>query len=188
MLDLLPHGGHGSIDDVHVSANAWRRGTTLTLTFSLTGALGRVWVPAPTAPRMTEGLWRRTCFEAFVGRDGSEAYHELNLSPSSEWAVLAFGSYRTGGALHDPAVAPETRIRREVGAITLEAVVSLAQLDAAYVGGPVRVGLTAVVEDRRGACTYWALAHAPGAPDFHRAVGWTLCLEAPRGACDGDSS
>lgn len=113
---------------------------------------------------------------------------ERPLSPSSAWAVHVFRAYREGGLVDDPTVAPEMRIRRDEDELRLEAVVALACLDEAYVRAAIRVGLTAVVEDRSGACSYWALAHGPGAPDFHRSVGWTLRLEAPSGACDGESS
>jgi hypothetical protein len=32
---------------------------------------------------------------------------------------------------------------------------------------PWRLGLSAVIEDRSGQKSYWALAHPPGRPDFH---------------------
>lgn len=30
-----------------------------------------------------------------------------------------------------------------------------------------RLGLSAVIEEKGGALSYWALRHAPGRPDFH---------------------
>ncbi len=188
MFELQPHGGSAGVDGVRLLGNARHDGMTLTLTFAMTGALDRVSVPAPVAPGIADGLWRRTCFEAFISCDGAEAYHELNLSPSSAWAVLAFATYREGGLVDDGALAPRTRIHRGTEELRLEAVVPLARLDPSYVRGPVRVGLSAVVEDVGGACSYWALAHAAGVPDFHCSAGWTLRLEAPSGACDGEAS
>jgi hypothetical protein len=39
-----------------------------------------------------------------------------------------------------------------------------------------RIGLTAVIEELNGDKSYWALAHAPGQPDFHHAAGFVLEL------------
>jgi hypothetical protein len=41
------------------------------------------------------------------------------------------------------------------------------------------IGLTAVVEEVDGTKSYWALAHAPGPPDFHNADCFTARLPAP---------
>jgi hypothetical protein len=33
----------------------------------------------------------------------------------------------------------------------------------------LRLGLSALIEDSDGGKSFWALAHPPGAPDFHHA-------------------
>jgi hypothetical protein len=38
------------------------------------------------------------------------------------------------------------------------------------------IGLSAVVEATDGSLSYWALAHAPGRPDFHHAHSFGLEL------------
>jgi hypothetical protein len=38
------------------------------------------------------------------------------------------------------------------------------------------MGLSAVIEERDGMLSYWALRHAPGKPDFHRRDGFALEL------------
>ncbi len=42
--------------------------------------------------------------------------------------------------------------------------------------GASHLALSAVIEERDGTKSYWALAHAPGAPDFHHADCFTLEL------------
>jgi hypothetical protein len=37
-----------------------------------------------------------------------------------------------------------------------------------------RLGLSALIDDTGGARSYWALAHAPGKPDFHHAASFAL--------------
>jgi hypothetical protein len=43
-----------------------------------------------------------------------------------------------------------------------------------------RVGVSAILEDRDGTKSYWALAHPPGKPDFHDPACFALELAAPR--------
>jgi hypothetical protein len=45
----------------------------------------------------------------------------------------------------------------------------------------LRLGLAAVIEELDGARSYWALRHAPGAPDFHHVEGLALRLEPGSG-------
>ena len=55
-----------------------------------------------------------------------------------------------------------------------------ASVDRAALGDapwPWRVGLTAVVEDRAGACGYYALEHPRDKPDFHDAAGFIVSLD-----------
>jgi hypothetical protein len=68
-------------------------------------------------------------------------------------------------------------VQRTAGGLTLSAQVSLAGLIAR--GDAVRVALAAVLEDEHGALSYWALAHAPGRPDFHHAAGFVLAACVP---------
>ncbi len=130
--------------------------------------------------RRADGLWRHTCFEAFIAAGAASAYLELNFSPSGEWASYEFGAYRernpSGPASASdcvPAEAPSITTLRTEQSMTLEAAVELACLrrEAA-----VRVALAAVIEDSDGALSHWALRHPPGKPDFHHPDGFALQL------------
>ena len=47
--------------------------------------------------------------------------------------------------------------------------------------GPLRLGLSAVLESPDGSLHYWALRHGhPGAPDFHDPESFTLRLGSDR--------
>jgi hypothetical protein len=50
----------------------------------------------PTTSARRDELWQHTCFEAFLRTPGADGYIEVNLSPSSEWAVYRFTAYRQG--------------------------------------------------------------------------------------------
>jgi hypothetical protein len=151
------------------AAVAWRDGG-LDLAYTLEGDLDRLRIPAPeTSPPMpprADGLWRHTCFEAFVHGADAPGYHEYNFSPAGQWQAYAFSAYREGGA---PAQAEDPGIvcRRTQGRLTLRARVLPSE-------ARLRLGLAAVVEDRDGALSYWALAHPAERPDFHLPASFVL--------------
>jgi hypothetical protein len=175
MTPLVPHASTPP-RAVRLGARAARTASELRLGWRLDGDVARVRLPPPGAPRRGDRLWGHTCFEAFVGADGEPAYVELNVSPSLEWAAYAFVRRREGGTVLDAALEPRLR-RRTAGALELDAAVPLAALAPSFARAVLRVGLSAVVEHDDGALSYWALRHAPGAPDFHHPDAFALRLE-----------
>ena len=93
-----------------------REQAVIRVLYRVEGRLDRLQVPQPRAPRFADGLWRHTCCEIFVARDGSPAYHEFNFSPSGEWAAYAFSGYREG-ALRDENVRPTIRMQTAEGVL-----------------------------------------------------------------------
>lgn len=151
-----------------------RRAGILVARFSLHAEVVRLRVPAPRPSRRCDLLWQHTCFEVFVRGDSGSAYHELNFAPSGEWAIHAFHSYREPAVLPDDAAAPEVTVRCSPNRIELDAVVRAASLSTEYAHAMLRVALAAVIEDARGGCSYWALSHPPGRPDFHHPDSFVL--------------
>jgi hypothetical protein len=117
-------------------------------------------IPPPAAPLRTDDLWRTTCFELFL-QNSDGGYVEFNFSPSTQWAAYAFTRYREGRSDLAMAVAPI--IAPIENGIRVSADLS------ALSGASWRAGITAVIEAKDGTKSYWALAHAPGPPDFHNA-------------------
>jgi len=68
----------------------------LAVRFVLDAEMAQVVLPPLRPSVRTDELWRHTCFEVFVGLPDSEAYCELNFSPSTEWAMYGFVAYRRG--------------------------------------------------------------------------------------------
>ena len=149
----------------------------LALRYILVGATGDLVLPPPAETGRADGLWRHTCFEAFVGPLTGESYCEFNLAPSTEWAAYRFDGYRLGMAPADIA-APQITVKSTGDGLALTASLDLARTalpaDAAW-----RLGLSAVIESVGGAISYWALAHPPGKPDFHHPDCFALELPAP---------
>ncbi len=121
------------------------------------------------------GLWQTTCFELFLWPVHGEGYFEYNFSPSTQWAVYAFDSYRDGMRDAPCRVAPSV----ECGVGEAEAFVVQARVDLAEIpAGALRVGISAVIEENDGSKSCWALAHPPGKPDFHDPACFALELPA----------
>jgi hypothetical protein len=151
-------------------------GMTLELRYTLEGDVAHLLIPAQSSPRRADKLWQHTCFEAFVAEDPAAGYCEFNLSPSTEWAIYRFSSYREGMTLVEPHSIPAIRVQREPGAMRLEADVDLIRLAALRDGADLQLGLCAVIEDSQQRLSYWALAHPAPKPDFHHAGGFVLAL------------
>jgi hypothetical protein len=148
---------------------------TLQLRYEVSGEISALKLPPAGEPLRADGLWRASCFEAFLraGPGPGPDYCEFNLSPSRAWAAYRFTGYRDGMSPADPETPPDIAVRAEAGRFTLEA--TLCGLPAL----PWRLGLSAVIEEQTGRLSYWALAHPPGKPDFHHADCLALELPAP---------
>ena len=107
------------------------------------------------------------------------SYHELNFSPSREWAAYAFSEYRNGARLAD-SFDPQIALRTRADALELEATVHLQRLSSELAAAKLSVGLSAVIEDADGGLSYWALRHPPGKPDFHHPEAFALELDEAR--------
>lgn len=148
----------------------------LTLRFVVAGDIARLRLPPPLERARADELWQETCFEAFVKPEGGEAYHEFNLSPSNRWAGYRFDGYRQGMITLDGAALTHLTRRTSDDLYELVATLDLVAERGLADDLPWRMGLSAVIEETSGAKSYWALAHAPGKPDFHHPEAFALDL------------
>lgn len=129
--------------------------------------------PPSSAGQRRDGLWQTTCFEAFVRPAGAIGYHEFNFSPSGDWASYSFDAHRAG--MRDAPGQPILDPTADGMDVTIDLAAYPDLIDAAW-----HVGLTAVIEEKDGTKSYWALKHPEGAPDFHDAACFVLELPAVR--------
>ena len=119
----------------------------LLLRYSLEGDISGLCVPAAGVPQREDGLWRRTCFEAFLKGQAAADYHEFNFAPSGAWAAYRFAAYREGMAAVE--LEPPTIVTLR-GQRLLELDVR-AKLDGlAPAEADLRLGFAAVIEDKLG--------------------------------------
>jgi hypothetical protein len=156
LLTCHPDTPKLSLDSIEVTArredNCWH------FTFRLANS-GALVIPPVTGPGRADGLWQATCFEAFVGDRGA-SYVEFNFSPSGQFAAYRFDAPREG--MRDEEATVAIRADEGNGWFELEAIVTCPAL---VTGAPL--GLSAVIEEDGARKSYWALAHAQDAPDFH---------------------
>jgi hypothetical protein len=144
----------------------------LALTYVVTGKIGDLRLAAQTTPVRTDELWKHTCFEAFAGAPQSNAYHEFNFAPSTQWAAYRFGGYREGMTVATEIAAPHIEVTSSAQHFELRVALEF----PVPAGASWRLALSAVIEETSGRKSYWALAHPPGKPDFHHPDGFALEL------------
>ena len=144
---------HAGALGVVASTNIW---------FGIGAPAGRFVLPeVKEEPARAEDLWETTCFEAFLRAQGEKGYREWNFAPSGDWAAYDFTSHRKGKSEADVG-APYVRVEDNM---TWWAVGATIAVDA---GVPWELGLSAILEEKDGTKSYWALAHPEGdKPDFH---------------------
>ena len=159
----------------------WTQDNALAFTYALKGDLMRLRIPLPQPLLRANRLWQHTCFEAFVALKGKPEYHEFNFAPSGQWAAYSFQRYRKRTPLGNdiPAPAPRITVRKLANGLDLDAIVRLDSLPITQPGACLQLALSAVIEDKSGMLSYWALKHPAGKPDFHRRDAFTLDLERP---------
>lgn len=181
-MDVLPLTRHPSSPCTYVRAVSVRVDRVsrdlLVLYYRIQADLDRLRLP-PQRPSMhADELWRHTCFEAFLRSDSSPGYFELNFSPSSEWAAYRFDDYRQGMRAIAPELAPRVVCRRREDALEADVDLHLSALldHESLTSCALELAIATVLEDSDGRFSYWALAHAPGKPDFHHRDGFKLEL------------
>jgi hypothetical protein len=141
--------------------------------FMLYGVVADLVWPNRREQTRTDELWKSTCLEVFI-RGTGDGYREYNFSPSGAWAAYDFQGYREGMRKPDFARMPEVYDRSSDGDECLLTV--RIAVEPVLTG---KIALSAVIEERDGTKSYWALAHPPGQPDFHHPACFAATLAAP---------
>jgi hypothetical protein len=139
----------------------------LVLSYVVTGEISGIGMPPSAGAKRGDELWRHTCFEIFIRGSSGAEYYEFNFAPSTEWAAYRFNGYRSEMSVADEIDAASIEMQSNPDRFTLQAIVPIDRLSALLRNTPWRLGLSAVIKDKAGNMSYWALAHPPGKPDFH---------------------
>ena len=151
----------------------------LRLQYLLEGELEQLAIPAGVSSVRADELWRHTCFEAFIAASSSSAYCEFNFSPSTQWAAYGFTRYRQEMTPLECGASLPVEVRCSDGRLELEATITCMALRALSGDGDIRLALAAIIKEKQGRLSYWALAHPSSSPDFHHPGSFTLHLQRP---------
>ena len=136
-----------------------------------TGAV--IWPHRRNPAGRTMGLWVHTCLEVFLGPVNADAYYEINLSPAGDWNAFFFTDVRESMMEASKVTTLSSRQTRDQDRnVKVDATFAF---DLALTT-PLRVGLSAVIEDSDNRLHYFALAHQER-PDFHRRDNHILILD-----------
>jgi hypothetical protein len=167
-LKLHPASHCAAIAQFEVEVERSDAGALL-LSYGVTGAIGDLRLPDKLPAARADELWQHTCFEVFLGAPLGAAYYEFNLAPSTQWAAYRFDRYRGGMRVATEMSEPRIAAQATAARYVLQATLQLDRIDLPR--GARRLGVAAVIEEKDGNISYWALAHPPGRPDFHHADG-----------------
>jgi hypothetical protein len=166
-----PETPSGAVKEIIVDGDR-AHNNFITIRYRVIGDMGRIVVPPAREPGRASGLWETTCMELFTQDEGEQEYREYNFSPSGQWAAYGFSGYREGMeeiAIWAPRI--ETVLDGE------ELVVTVDFLSPRF--GPQRVGAAAVIEEKDGTKSYWALLHPGDKPDFHHPDCFERLIPSP---------
>jgi hypothetical protein len=167
-LTLHPDSKCRAVDRIEVEA-VRAEPDKLALRYVITGRMADIAIPMLTASTRTDELWKHTCLEAFLKAPRRKSYCEFNFAPSSQWAAYRFRDYRKGMAPID-GIAPTIDVKPGRDRFELRVLLDVETIDELPEKLAWRLGLSAVIEERDGNISYWALAHPKrGKPNFHHA-------------------
>lgn len=167
-----PDSHSGAVTAASFWAKRW--GGMVVLNYNFRCRRRDILLPAPAGSKDEQGLyqpvradelWKSTCFELFVRPAGSgTAYFEYNFNPAMKWAAYRFSDRRAG--MMSVTLREPPRLWDSMSAEDYTYCVSL-WLDDAWAERALRFAVSAVIEEKNGVKSYWALRHGDGPPDFH---------------------
>lgn len=159
---------------IDLSVKVDRRGNFWALKYEMTGAIESILMAEPEVPTRRTWLWETTCFEYFFGVPGQDLYWEVNLSTAGHWNIFRLDNYRSG-------------FREEISIETLDVLIDRSgfsletELDLSLLGledSEIELSVTAVIEDKLGAMSYWAVCHGGIEADFHLRNSFVIRMNA----------
>ncbi|HLO13670.1 MAG TPA: DOMON-like domain-containing protein [Anaerolineales bacterium] len=166
-----------NIPGITITGKIARQNNIIALHYSLTGNLDNIFFPSPSEPpgRKNE-LWKTTCLEFFLAIQDQPGYWEFNMSPSGDWNVYHMDAYRRVGFTEETSLQCLRFVpnRNEADIFTLEATVDLSPIIEQ--SQLVEVSVTAIIQTKDGAQSYWALTHPASQADFHLRESFILVL------------
>lgn len=163
------------VPPIIIKGSIRRLANKFTISYSLTGALSELVIPAPAEmPERRDNIWQETCFEFFLGLKDYDRYWEFNLSLSGHWNVYRFKAYREGKQEEAAFSSLPFNVINNNDAFMLDLEFDLDKI--IQENETLEAGISAVIKQKDGNTTHWALAHADQKADFHRRESFIIEL------------
>lgn len=172
-LRLLEHPSSALSRPFRLFASCRRSGLGVELGYRLQGSLDELCLDYDGIPLPLQKLWEHSCFECFLAGPGS-TYREFNFAANGQQMQFQFADYRRREVEYEAQRLAEIETRRTATEFVLRA--RIADLGPT-VADPAAIGISAVLEHRSGARSYWSLNHPAERPDFHDRRGWVAGSE-----------
>ena len=158
-----------------ITGTARREANALLLQYHISGDIHELHVPRRNGngSRRHE-LWKDSCFETFFGQKGSNRYWEINLSPSGDWNVYSFSSYRQGMTEETAFRGLPCTVYTTRDDIWLDVLVDLRAIMRE--DHPLDLGVSCVLKHHNGDISLWSLCHPDNKADFHHRSSFVLAL------------
>lgn len=147
----------------------------LSLRYHILALCGEIQFPEFMQSARMDSLWQHTCCELFLKPKGANWYCEFNFSPSTAWAAYRFSDYRKDMGELKLSRPPQISVANEAKQFTMDVEVDLPEFTR---GRELNLGISAIIVDKSGIKSYWALSHPSGKPDFHHEDCFSQNLKA----------
>lgn len=172
---LQPFSKELQLSNIMVTGTISRTAGVIGVTYTLHGPLSDIVIPSSSVmPARQKELWEETCFEFFLAPADSDQYWEFNLSPSGNWNVYHFESFREGMKEETGFSSLPFRIDNQSDCFTLTL-----ELDVTPISREdqrIKAGISAVILFNDGNRTFWSLVHPGTQPDFHNRGSFIIDL------------
>jgi len=147
----------------------------ISISYELTGPLEKIVIPQMIpSPGRKDNLWKTTCFEVFLKPLNENRYWEFNISPTGDWNVYSFISYRQDMCEESIFAEPLISIKNTADCLRVSLIVDFSQTIIA--NGILKTSFSSVVEFIDGGLIYYALVHPGDEPDFHHPENFIIKL------------
>jgi hypothetical protein len=174
-FQLNPFAPEKTRNAIAINGKIIRQAHLVSVSYVFSGDLDQVLVPGPVEGSVRKtGLWNETCFELFIGEKNVSPYWEMNLSPSGCWNIFRFSGYRKNMAEETRISALPVRLLSQPDVLEISVKIPINKLLPA--DPPIQAGVSAVIQDRNGEFSFWALTHPGTKPDFHNRDAFRIHL------------
>lgn len=152
------------------------------LNYQLLGHLECYNFQKPIKQQRADELWKESCFELFLAHTSSEAYWEINLSPSTAWNAYRFDAYKKGMLPSSLFSTPRIKSLQTDNRYSFDVKMTLQE---SLLNNELQINLAVILLDKQKKRHFYTLQPRQGHPDFHdrttfktwEALG-SMCLES----------